>query len=292
MNTNQKTEKKKSEKKNQIDFPDWTDLLFALTSNFSENENYLSPLTWERIQYYLSQMKKYRHSFRENHIDIMLEFAYGLAEFSKDNFQPGPALNQAIEQLKRMEMGSNEFYSLFDIAKNEYVSVDERIKDVLGYRPDQFSLMGMLGIKPNCLRLHSQDAVHMARAAFVAYMVSCIPGFKWRTMKDFYRARTRIYVHESNIPEIRDMEIMTLEKKVYISFGDGTDGDYIPTHHLKKWTLYDESEYTGTCPYFGSDPYQSTYRNAYWYLLHAFLSLLRLDRLLKLEYPDQKNSSE
>lgn len=265
------TDQIKTETKIRIEYPNWSELLYSITKQFSKNQIYFSDETLPRIQFYQKEMAKFRDEFRISPLNIMSNFAHGLANSSSDVFQPGPSLIDAIRNIESLDMGSNEFFTLFDIAKNEYVSVDERIEDVLGYKPEQFSLMGMLGIKPDCLKLQPQDAMHMARAAFVAYMVSCIPGFKWRIMKDFYRARTRIYVHDSRIPEIRDMQVMTLEKKVYISFGDDDSGDYIPTHHLKKWTVYDESEYSGTCPYFGSDPYQSTYRNAYWYLLHAFL---------------------
>ncbi|MFM9983696.1 MAG: hypothetical protein ACKVOK_00590 [Flavobacteriales bacterium] len=278
-----------SDERMKFCFPDWNDILRKTNRSFQENSEFQNPELFKRIEYYISSMDELRQEYINNPVAIIVNFAYRLFDITKDNFERGLPNNQVIEVMENLQVGSNEFYAVFDVKKNDYTIVDKRIEEVLGFRPEDFSLPSMLGFKPNGLTIHPADACHMSRSALIAYMVICIPGFKWKAMKDFYRARVRANVSNSQLKVVREAEWLTLEKKAYMSHYETDEKNFIPMYHLKRWSVFDESEYSGTCPYFGGDPYQSTYRNVYWYLLHANLLDIPIKFILMLHSRQTKD---
>ncbi|MFM9983695.1 MAG: hypothetical protein ACKVOK_00585 [Flavobacteriales bacterium] len=272
MNSGLESKKRKSrEEKTKLDFPEWDILIRKTNMLFQENKDYRNPEIDKRMDYYLSSMDDFRIEYLTNPLNVLFNFAYGLLKITKENFISGIPSEEAISTLKSMPIGANEFYTLFEVKVNEYTIVDPRIGDVLGVEPEDFNFMGILGVKPNALQIHPADLCHLSRSALIAYMVICTPGFKWKAMHDYYRARARVNVSRSKIKEVEETRWLTLEKEVYMGHQETKEQNFIPVYHFKRWKVYPESEYAGTRPYFGGDPYQSKFRNAYWYLLHAYM---------------------
>ena len=129
----------------------------------------------------------------------------------------------------------------------------------------------MCGLEPDNPLHHPEDVNHAIRFALIAYMILGLPDFEWKAHRDYYRARFRIGTSKSTNPSIRNKEYVMVEKRAYLSHNYVLESDFVPTRHFDRWIVYDASEFDGIKPYFSSDTFQSEFRNAYWYLLHAYL---------------------
>jgi hypothetical protein len=272
MNSGVESKKRKiGEDKPKLNFPDWDVLISKTNELFQENPEFRNVEIEKRMEYYLNSMDEFRTEYLTNPLNVLFNFAYGLLRTTRENFISGIPSEVAIQTLQALPIGANEFYTLFEVKENEYTIVDPRISEVLGVYPSDFNFLGILGVKPSALQIHHADLCHLSRSALIAYMVICTPGFKWKAMHDYYRARARVNVSQSRIKEIQEVSWLTLEKEVYMGHHETKEKNFIPVYHFKRWKVYPESEYIGTKPYFGGDPYQSKFRNAYWYLLHAYM---------------------
>lgn len=255
----------------KLKFPEWESLISKTNKRFAEREEFRSEDLVKRMEYYLQSMPEIKESHFRNPLEVVAKFAYALLDKAKENFISGIPSDEVMNILNSIPVGANEFYSLFEIKHNDYTVIDPRIQQVLGIDGADFNFKSLIGIQEGAIQFHPQDMWHLSRAALIAYMVICTPGFRWTAMHDYYSARVRVNVTKSTDEAIRAAGWLTLQKEVYMGHPETREEYFVPVYHFKRWKVYPEHEYQGTKPYFGGDPYQSKFRNVYWYLLHAQL---------------------
>lgn len=259
------------QEKSKISFPTWKSLVIKISEEYETivgiKDNSLS----KRCLEILKQLDKFNPEIQGNSIEFIPSHAYDLTSKSQASHKTGENVSDVIKQIEALSLGNNEFYTLFDVSKNEHIKVDEKVKEYLGIDPSQFNVASLSGQNPENPLFHPQDLFHYVRCGIVTYYVVTLPGFAWPANKDFYRSRFRVSTAGSKNEIIKNLNYVTLEKKAYLCHDQKTEDLFIPTLHLIRWTVLEQIEFDGIEPYFSSDPIQAKYRNLLFYLFNAYL---------------------
>jgi hypothetical protein len=253
----------------KLQFPSWRSVLNNLVSEMIEtNENPCQGLE-EKCSYLFGIIESRRNELIREPLLNIADIAREVIISSSGIYLEALKIEELRESLDNSEFGSNEFYSVFDALKYNHTIVDDRIRNVLGIHPDDFSVRALFGADPLNPLYHPHDYLHLIRCSAVGYMVLGLPGFVWKSHKDFYRTRFRVGTVASSIEAIKDLRYVTMEMRAYMGHDRYKTNNLIPSLHLNRWTVFLESEFDGIRPYFSSDPYQTTFMNAIWYVLNA-----------------------
>ncbi len=253
----------------KLQFPGWRIVLNNLVAEIVEtNENHCHGLE-EKCNYFLDIIENVGNDLIRNQLDKMADIGRKVITSSSGIYLQEIKLQQLLVSLDNSELGSNEFYSVFDAMKCEHIIVDERIRSVLGLSPEQFNIKALSAMDLHNPLYHPLDYLHAMRCTIIGYMVLGLPGFVWKSHKDFYRTRFRIGTVASSIEAIEELRYLTLEMRAYMGHDLDESNRLVPSLHLNRWTAFLESEFDGIRPYFSSDPYQTKFMNAIWYVLNA-----------------------
>jgi len=266
----------------KLAYPSWKTLLLALVKNFEEKIPEPSGRLSKKVLDYCKLIDAGREKIITDGVRYYPEVAYESIIKGSGKYTTGVSVEKIMSSIDSVELGNNEFYTLFDAVSNEHVVIDNKMQTVLGIPAEKFTMRALCGMDPDNPLHHPEDAHHALRFALVGYLIVGLPDFEWHAHKDFYRARFRIGTSQSIDPIIRKAGYVMVEKRAYLSHNFIQTADFLPTSHFDRWIVYDASEFDGIKPYFSSDPLQSEYRNCFWYLLHAYLIGLSPKYLLLL----------
>ena len=177
----------------------------------------------------------------------------------------------------------NEFYVLFDIQNFRYHKVDEKIKNILGIDPQDFTLAAMAGLDPENNLYHRDDYLHVVRWACIAYMTISAPIFKWETNQDIYRVNFRAGTKKSKIQELKDIQYVCLEKNCIIICHEHKTNMIRPSYHFDKWTVLPFEYFRYVNPRFLSTPSRELAINGYLYLLNILLLNIPIKYVVMLQ---------
>jgi hypothetical protein len=259
------------QEKSKISFPTWKSLVIKISEEYETIVGIKDNSLTKRCLEILKQLDKFNPEIQGNSIEFIPSHAYDLTSKSQASHKTGENVSDVIKQIEALSLGNNEFYTLFDVSKNEHIKVGENVKEYLGIEPSEFNVASLSGQNPENPLFHPQDLFHYVRCGIVTYYVVTLPGFAWPANKDFYRSRFRVSTAGSKNEIIKNLKYVTLEKKAYLCHDQKTEDLFIPTLHLIRWTVLEMTEFNGIEPYFSSDPIQAKYRNLLFYLLNAYL---------------------
>lgn len=244
-------------------FPSWKSLFSAL---YETEEGKI--LNSEEGRAMIDSILAKIESLRDRNDAFHPELAMQLLADAKAEYRPGLPINDVRESIDRLFLGSNEFYSIYDIPSASNLFVSDRVEQVLGVCKDQFTPLNMYGLVPGGLH-HPHDVLHVLRWGNIAYIVLGIPGFVFRANDDHYLIRHRISTKTSKIKELRDRGFVVLEKRCYLAHDTMTGDALKPSLHLDKWTMLEATKLNYVHPMFVTSPNQSMIMNAVMYMLNA-----------------------
>ncbi|MCC6599354.1 MAG: hypothetical protein IT223_01615, partial [Crocinitomicaceae bacterium] len=186
-------------------------------------------------------------------------------------YVPGPNIKDILNKVDDITIGSNEFYSIYDLEKEKFLTVDPKVLEVLGIGSNSVTIQSLFGMDPNQRLFYEEDVDHVARWAGIAYIVLAFPGFSFKAISDHYKVNFRVAINNSINPQINEAKIIMLEKKCYLVYDDKNPSNKEPRFHFDRWTVYDASQFEYVSPVFVTNLQQGTYMNALAYLLNAFL---------------------
>lgn len=266
----------------KIEFPTWKGITYELIEHFGittgKEINEMKVVCNQHFEL-IDKISKFIHErLREFHPIIV----YQLSNQTACKKSSSLSLEETLDILKKIPLNSNEFYSVFDTSNGELVTVDERVRDVLGMAPEQITMKAMMGFDPENPLWHPDDLYHSIRFGTIAYQVLALPNLEFTALKDFFRARFRAGTDASYIPEIRELGYVTIEKKAYM-IEDREVGSPLDMRVLYRWSVFVEDDFDGIKPYFASDPVRSKYMQDFWYLLHSYLIGISPKYIIMLE---------
>jgi hypothetical protein len=266
----------------KLNYASWKTLLIALTNEYEEQIPNPTGRLAKKVLDYCKLIDNSRDKIITDGVRYYPEVAYESIIKGSGKYTAGVSVDKIMSSIDSVELGSNEFYSVFDAVCNEHVLIDSKMQQVLGIPQEKFTMRALCGMDPDNPLHHPEDANHALRFALIAYLILGLPDFEWKAHKDYYRARFRIGTSQSLDPVTRKAGYVMVEKRAYLSHDYVQTEDFLPTRHFDRWIVYDASEFDGIKPYFSSDPLQSEFRNCYWFLLHAYLIGLSPKYLLLL----------
>jgi hypothetical protein len=255
----------------RIRFPGWRQLTDYINDSFEmqvREGNYSIQSSTHQCLKTIDKVRKKMSSEGEH---LLPELAHQWVKNARGRYQKGSDMNSVMKALRNIELGSTEFFSVYDVLSNEHVLVDDRVEQILGIPKEHFNVRSLTGYDASWPLHHPEDIHHFVRLATIAYMIGCLPGFEWRANQDYFRANIRIGTSMSHIPALREAKYVMAELKIYMSHEIVDGEEFLPIFHLDRWTIYEASEFQGIKPYFSSGLTQSSYMNAYLFLLHAHL---------------------
>jgi hypothetical protein len=255
----------------KITFPSWKSLILEVANEYEKKTNITDRSLTKRCLEILNFLDTFNPEIQGNSIEFMPQHAYNLTSNSLASHKTGEDVNSIINTIDSLPLGNNEFYTLFDVTKNEHIKVDSRVKEFLGIDPEQFNVASLSGQNPSNPLFHPSDLFHYVRCGIVTYYIVTLPGFDWPANKDCYRSRFRVSTLGSKNIDLRSLEYVTLEKRAFLCHDQVVEDLFIPTLHLIRWSVLDKSEFNGIEPYFSSNPQQTLYRNLIFYLFNAYL---------------------
>lgn len=210
-------------------------------------------------------------AIRRKNAGFSPELVQQLMQNARANYHKGIPIEEIKRGLDEIQLGTNEFYTIYDIQKARYTYVSERVGNVLGISPDSFSVDRMYAMLPDGGLHHPEDVHHILRWGNLAYAVTGIPGFHFRANDDHYLVRHRMSTATSNRPEIRELEYVLVEKRCYLCHVEGEGDDLQPSMHLDRWTVLNNVRNHYVRPHFVTSPDQSLLMNGTLYFLNALL---------------------
>jgi hypothetical protein len=255
----------------RIRFPGWRQLIDFINESFEGQGITGNHSIQSSTHQCLKTIDRVRKQISAQGEHLLPELAHQWVKNARGQYQKGKDMNSVMNSLKNIDLGSTEFFTIYDVLSNEHVLVDERVETILGIPKEHFNIRSLSGYDPSWPLHHPEDIHHFVRLATIAYMVSCLPGFEWKANQDYFRAYIRLGTSLSHIAPLREAKYVMAELKIYMSHEKVDGEDFLPVFHLDRWTIFDASEFNGIKPYFSSGLTQSAYMNSYFYLLHAYL---------------------
>ena len=211
------------------------------------------------------------------------EAAMRLMNSAEGNYIPSNSYEEIIDFLKQYRIGNNQFYTVYDSAKNEYLFVDEKVSDYLKVSKDEFSIEWFLDNSDKGF-IHKEDFPHVIRWAGVAYAILSMPIFTFKVNQEYYKISFR---PSSKISLGSGVQL--IEKKSYLAISDKDKNLCFPSLHFDIWTCLHANEEPVVKPVFVSDQNQTLKMNTLTYLLNAYLMGFPTKYLLML---DERRSTD
>lgn len=250
----------------KIVYPTWKALL-NLISETKEAKNIGFPDASKAFEHIPDLIK----NLREYHLGFAPNFVMDVVAQSEANYFRGIPIEEVQESMERFQFGSNEFHTVYDMKTASYSYVSPRVEAVLGIKPENFTVEKLYASGANKSLIHSEDLSHVLRWGNLAYIVLSLKGFSFRANDDHYLIRHRISVEESTRKNMRDLGYILIEKRCYLCHEGGDTEKIVPSMHLDRWTVLENSASHTVRPLFITSPDQSILMNATLYLLNAML---------------------
>jgi hypothetical protein len=261
----------------RLTYPTWKSLVNALYST-EESKHSNVYRGHEKIAKTFERLDAIRAKHDGFHPELALQFV----EEAEGTYHTGLPLRDVKESMDRFHFGSNEFHSVYHIPTASYSYISPRIENILGIKPEDFTLERIYSMMPEGGLHHPEDIHHVLRWGNLAYVVLAIPGFVFRANDDHYLVRHRMNVRSSSIKELRDTEYVLIEKRAYLCHDSETGTQLKPSMHLDRWTVLDDVKAHYVRPQFVTSPNQSALMNSILYLLNAMLINVPVKFLLLL----------
>lgn len=118
------------------------------------------------------------------------EAAMRIMNSAEGNYIPSNSFEEILGFLKQYRIGNNQFFTVYDSARNEYLFVDEKVSDYLKVRKEDFSIQWFLDNSEHGF-IHKEDFPHVIRWAGVAYAILSMPIFTFKVNQEYYRISFR-----------------------------------------------------------------------------------------------------
>jgi len=262
-----------------LSFPTWKEIINCFIDDNSKDQNFKLADFKNKLEFFQSNARLITDDMANKTVSLAMQMMIGAA----GEYVPGETLDKIIPRIKETGFSSNEFYTVFDLLNSNYCLKDESIYDKLGIESENFELFNLLGITGHPFKVHEEDLPHFIRWAGVAFLLFSLPGFTFQSNKDHFIIKFRVNVSSSKIPEIAELQFVTLEKKCFLSNESVGNNEFIPRYHFDRWSIIPSSEDLFVKPQFVSDFQQSTFMNGLNYLFNASLLNFPIKYLLMLE---------
>jgi hypothetical protein len=266
-------------KRNKLAFPTWRSILIEST----EKARQQSPEEFE------PEFRNYEGVFKKlNLVESVIKTSdpVNLILFLSEadaSYQAKLDFDTVFDHFRSISVRPNEFYAVFDLYKFRHAEVDIKIKELLGIKPEDFTLRAMAGWEPDNPLYHPLDNNHVLRWASIAYFMFTLRLFKWTSMQDQYRVRFRVGTAKSEIEEIQKANYVALEKLCFLFYDDTNDGSTKPIYHFDKWLVFDQGEFDFVKPSWLSSANRQSHLNTFLYLVNAYLLNIPIFYLLILD---------
>jgi hypothetical protein len=204
---------------------------------------------------------------------------------SSGNYTNGFTIQNFQDMLPDAVSRMNTFFSIYDTQEKNFPYIDDSIEEKIGIPKEKFTMGALLGIDSSFPLHHPEDVDHLVRWASIAYTIVSLPGFSFSAIRDYYEVRFRLNVKNSTIPEIRQMEYVTMCKRSFLIYSNKhAPDDLKPRFHLNEYTILDEVYFDYVQPMFVSNPIQTQNLNALMYLINANLMSMPTKFIVILHY--------
>lgn len=191
------------------------------------------------------------------------------------------SLSSVLAHVSEVNLGNNQFYSIYDIPNFKYLKVDDRIREILGFSPERFRMTALCGLEADNPLFHPEDVNHVIRWGNIAYAVASLPGIIMNMHRDYYHVVFRISTSQSEIESVRRKGYVALSKDCYISSNDDLMA-LRPRYHFDRWTVYNSREFQSVAPRFVSGGIQEGFMNSMLCLFNACLLGVSVKTMLLL----------
>lgn len=259
----------------KLSFPDWHEIMYSLIKGYS-NE-----LEQDHIEYsktFLEKAEKIKNIGFGNHIALTMQIAIDSNAFNQEESE---FINP--DDFKKNITEINEFYSVFELNKGEFIEVDTKIEDILGISPNNFTIAKLFAADLHNPLFHPEDVSHVIRWAGIAYAVLGFPGIKILPLRDYYKISFRLNTESSSLKQIQRKKFVTLEKKCFLQLDEINTNFKFPRYHFDKWNVFPSENFEFVKPYFVSTEQQSAILNKLSYLMNAYLLDISPKYLLMLD---------
>ena len=253
-------------------------------STAPKSSNKISIPNWDDVSY--ETIKDLCASINQDHIEYSKRFLEKAGYIKKIGFGnhiaqtmqlaiEAEALNQPVEsEYKKIAFEKhieeiNEFYSVFELNKGEFIEVDNNIETILGLSISEFTIPNLFGLNPAFPLYHANDVSHVIRWAGIAYAVLDFPGIEIHPNREYYKVSFRINTEKSKLAHIKEKKYVTLEKKCFLKINSENLNFKFPRYHFDKWNVFSAENFEFVKPTFISNNIQSTILNTLSYLLNA-----------------------
>jgi hypothetical protein len=179
------------------------------------------------------------------------EAAMRMMNSAEGNYIPSNSYEEIIGFLKQYRIGNNQFFTVYDSAKNEYLFVDEKVSDYLNVDKDDFSIQWFLDNSEDGF-IHQEDFPHVIRWAGVAYAILSMPIFTFKVNQEYYKITFR---PSSKIS--KESGVLSMEKKSYLAISENDNSLRFPSLHFDIWTCLHANDDQIVKPTFVSDQEQT-----------------------------------
>jgi len=245
----------------KISFPSWDDVAYETIKELCNSTNQ------DHIEYskrFLEKAKCIREIGFGNHIAQTMQLALEAEALN----QPVDSEHKNIVFKKHIEE-INEFYSVFELNKGEFIEVDNNIETILGLEISEFTIPNLFALNPAFPLYHANDVSHVIRWAGIAYAVLDFPGIEIFPNREYYKVSFRINTEKSRLKHIREKRYVLLEKKCFLKLNSENLNFKFPRYHFDKWNVFSAENFEFVKPTFISNNVQSTILNSLSYLLNA-----------------------
>lgn len=257
------TDKKDTTPNFELIYPTWKSLLSDLFREIRKKEDHvqISSMKIQKLIDKVNILKNFEIGFDPN---IVADFV----QDGEATYEPGISLSEIREGIQKLSLGSNEFYTIYDIDAQNYVYVSDKVYDALGIKKENFTTFEVYSDKSSEGLLHPSDVFHVMKWGYLSYLVLATPGFKFRSNNDHYFISHRL---RTNIVNDNESRYAVVEKRCYLCNDAATNNNFHPRMHLDRWTVLAEDPNHVVKAKFISTIDQDSSLNTLMYLLNALL---------------------
>ena len=110
-----------------------------------------------------------------------LELLFSHVPSYRSTYTSSCNLDEVLAQFKSQPIRPNEFYAVFDLRTAQYREMDNKLNDLLGFRPGDFDIPSLMQKDSFTHIFHPRDHYHMLRWACLAQcQLEFSAGIQWR----------------------------------------------------------------------------------------------------------------
>ncbi len=266
----------------KLGFPSWYQLLKAFVASLdysNSDKQYFISILDER----LALIDELKSIINQNPNSFHPAIVYQLIGTSLCKNDTKLTLQELTDFYTKVNMSTNEFFTIMNMDAKDHIYVDPRIKEILGLEPEPFNVKALTGFDPENPLFHPEDLPHSMRMGALALMVISLPDQQLRSGSEYYSAKFRICTSASSNIHIRNANYVTIEKKGHILNEIYPNNNYVPTSIYYRVITHDSNYYNGIEAYFATSPERSRIQSNLLYLLNAYLLDIPPKQILMLE---------